>query len=89
MENKHITNLSCKLDAHPRVELQNYAVSQAGKGLSSLTGLWSKDSGSQDLQGKQVAGYPALSNKLRYQSEALTHLCQNQLVQGRQKIKKH
>lgn len=38
-----------------------------------------------DLQSNQVAGYSTLSNKLRYQSKGLTHLCQNRLVHGEKK----
>lgn len=56
-----------------------------GKGLSGLTGLRSEAVGSQTCEANQVAGYSAPSNTLRYQSRALTHLCQNQLVKGRER----
>lgn len=75
MKIRHITSLFCEHEVDAGAQLHKHGC-QSGrkKVLSTLTGLWS-----------EVAGYSELFYKLRYQSQALTHLCQNQLVQEEEK----
>lgn len=87
MENEHINHLSCEHEVYTGVELHKFRCQSGRKMVGQFDRLVVKSFWISDLQGNQVAGYSALSNKLRYQSQALTHLCQKQLVHGERRKK--
>lgn len=81
MHGKQIHHLSLVSIKCMRVlSCTNAAVSQAGNWVERFDRLVVKGFRILDMWGNQVAGYSALSNNLRYQSQPLTHLCQNRLA---------